>query len=81
MPFPWLDSKVPASVRARGPAEHKRMHEDEIRQRATLYRRLGRDQATAAARCLAHLAWGYDLVGKAPLTEKAVRALVAQVYR
>jgi hypothetical protein len=81
MPFDWLDSKVPASVRERGPAARKRMHEDEIRQRAGLLRRLGHDQDTAVRRCLAHLGNGFDVIGTAPISEKEVRALVAHVYR
>ncbi|MFZ5480317.1 MAG: hypothetical protein ACOZNI_26370 [Myxococcota bacterium] len=81
MPFPWLQSRVPDSIRTRGPASHKRMHEDEVRQRAALLRRLGRDQATAVSRCMAHLGWGYEIAGEAPIGEAEVKALVAHVYR
>lgn len=81
MPFDWLQSPAPAVIASRGGAARKRMTEDEVRARAGLLRRLGRDQAQATRRCLANLAWGYELAGKRPLTDNEVKALVAAVYR
>jgi hypothetical protein len=81
VPFDWLQSRVPPAVAGRGAAARKRMTEDEVRTRAGLLRRLGRDQAQATRRCLANLAWGYEGAGKRPLTDAEVKAIVAAVYR
>lgn len=81
MAFDWYESKVPKQVQARFPESRKRMHEQEIRYRAGLYRRLGRDQETAVARCLAQLSWGYEAGGEAPVAEADVRRIVGEVYR
>ena len=81
MSFDYLVSKIPDQVRKRAPASNKRMHEEEIRYRAALYRRLGRDKDTAVQRCLAHLAWTYEIAGKSPVSDREVKALVEAVYK
>lgn len=81
MAFDWYESKVPQAVQARFPESRKRMHEQEIRYRAGLYRRLGWDRDVAVARCLAHLGWGYETGGEAPVSEADVQRIVGEVYR
>ncbi len=80
MPFDWLEPHVPESVRAEDPTRRRQGCENDVRVRAALLQRLGREQDAALQRCLGNLAWAYELAGSAPLTSDEVRALVAEVY-
>lgn len=80
MPFDWLHPNVPAAVRARDPENRRQQCESDIRTRAGLLQRLGRDQATALHRCLGNMSWGYELSGQPPLSEDEVRAVIQDVY-
>lgn len=80
MPFDWLEPHVPAAVRSADNARRRAGCERDLRDRAALLLRLGRDERTTLHRCLGNLAWGYELQGEAPLTADEVRALVADVY-
>lgn len=82
MDFDYLQPNIPAAVTARGPAAHRAMREVEVKERARLYKGLGYDQEYAVRRCLAKLAWGYEIGGvKAPVDEADVRRLVAEGWR
>lgn len=81
MAFDWLESDVPASVRAQGAAKFKAQQEDEVRGRASLLRRLGYPKSYAEFRCLRNQAWAFEGGGRAPLTQAEVKALVAGAYK
>ncbi len=80
MPFDWLHPHVPEAVRAEDPTRLRQGCEHDVRVRAGLLQRLGRDQAYTLHRCLGNLAWGYEAAGQAPLSADEVRAVVADVY-
>ena len=79
--FDWLTPSIPAAVTSRGPSSHRAMREVEMRDRARLFRKLGYDQDYAVKRCMAKLAWGYEVTGHAPIDEADVRRLVAEGWK
>jgi len=81
MAFDWWNADVPNTVRSTGTEKHRAMHIDEVRQRAGLLRRLGYEQSFAAWRCQRNLAWGFEMAGKAPLTDADVKKIVAEVFK
>ena len=79
MPFSWMDeTSEPDSGRdteARSAACEK-----ELRERASLLKRLGHDKATALHRCLGNVAWAFTIQGEPPLSPAQIRKIVNAVY-
>ena len=81
MPFDWMHPTLPEAVRRRFPERRKAMHVAEIEERAALLQRLRWPRAHAERRCLANLAWDFEVVGTPPVETTEVQALVEAVYR
>lgn len=80
MPFDWMHSRIPEGVQQRNRQHRIRMHRDEIRYRAGLFRRLGHPQDYAVHRCLGNVAWGFELGGHTPLEHDDIVSIVREVY-
>lgn len=80
MPFEWLQPHVPEAVRSADQTRRLQGCEHDVRVRAALLQRLGRDQSTTLRRCLGDLRWAYEVGGTSPLTDDQVTAIVADVY-
>jgi hypothetical protein len=75
MPFDWMSTPSPAPRRSAAEA-----FEDEIRERAGLFKRLGHPKSTAVHRCLGNIAWTFSASGKPPVSAAQVRKLVSEIY-
>ena len=79
MPFCWKDEKGPQKNVSEGGAR-----EDativEIRDRASMMRRLGHSKADAIHRCMGNIAWAFSVSGQPAVSPARVRKLVGEVY-
>lgn len=81
MSFDWMHAHVPDFIVDRNRSHQRKMHEDEVRVRAALLRRLGHAQEQALHRCLGNEQWAFEMKGASPLTEQDIRAIVEGVYK
>lgn len=81
MPFDWMHAHVPAAVQERNARNRRAMHEDDVRIRSSLLRRLGYPQDYAVHRCLGNQQWAFELRGTPALEVGEVNTLVEAVYK
>jgi hypothetical protein len=79
MPFCWMDEATELASTG-GQTSRAETTEHEVRDRASLLRRLGYSQAEAVHRCLGNVAWAFSVHGKPAITPARLRKLVASVY-
>jgi len=76
MPFCWMDENAdsePSGNQATATTL-------EIRDRASLLRRLGYSKADAVHRCLGNIAWSHSVAGTPALSPTQIRKIVSEVY-
>jgi hypothetical protein len=79
MPFCWMDETT-ESTPVEGHTSRGETTENEVRDRASLLRRLGYSQADAVHRCLGNVAWAFSVQGKPAITPARIRKVVLSVY-
>lgn len=79
MPFCWMDETTEATP-VEGHTSREETTEVEVRDRASLLRRLGYSQADAVHRCLGNVAWAFSVQGKPAITPARIRKVVLSVY-
>jgi len=80
MPFCWMNEKAEERVQSTGSAAREDATIVEIRDRASMMRRLGHSKADALHRCMGNLAWAYSVSGQPAVSPARVRKLVNEVY-
>lgn len=78
-PFVWLNAPLPKALQATFAAKFLAMHQHEIKERASLLRRLGYDQATVQNRLERYMVWEYEPFHR-PALIGVVSKLVTAVY-
>ena len=77
MPFCWMDEESGSVVETTTKAETAI---NEIRERASLLRRLGYAKADAVHRCLGNVAWAHSVSGTPAVSPSQIRKTVGEVY-
>ena len=80
MPFCWMDEKNEERDQSAGSVSSVDATIVEIRDRASMMRRLGHSKADALHRCMGNLAWAYSVSGQPAVSPARVRKLVSEVY-
>lgn len=78
-PFPWHDAQVPAGVSASFGDKFLDMHRRELKDRASMLRRLGYPREETLRRCEAYAEWEFEPFHSSPL-HKEIAALVDEAY-
>ena len=78
-PFPWHDAQVPAGVSASFQDKFLDMHRRELKDRASMLRRLGYPREETLRRCEAYAEWEFEPFHSSPL-HKEIATLVDEVY-
>ena len=79
MPFCWLDENDTPQRPSTG-AERAAATETEIREKASLMKRLGHSKADAVHRCMGNVAWAFSVAGQPAVTPARIRKIVSAVY-
>lgn len=79
MVFPWHQVHIPDELTRTFKDSGLEMYRREVRDRASLLRKLGYAKDDAKARCRQNLEWEYQLHGKAPILDE-ISKLVDEVY-
>ena len=79
MPFCWLDENDTSERQSTG-AERTDATETEIREKASLMKRLGHPKADAVHRCMGNVAWAFSVSGQPAVTPARIRKIVSLVY-
>ena len=80
MPFCWMDETTETATQD-GQSSRVEAAEAEVRDRASLLRRLGYSQSDTVHRCLGNVAWAFSVHGKPAITPARLRKLVAALYK
>jgi hypothetical protein len=80
LPFDWMDYRIPDPVLERNADHRLAMHQDDVRVRASLLKRLGWPRESALHRCLGNQEWAFETYGVSPLSKDETRTLVKATF-
>lgn len=80
MEFDWMDYTLPEEIKTRNAEHLKRSHLEEIKDRASMLKRLGYDHEYVLHRIVGNQNWGVEMNGAKVLESDEIKKVVNLVF-